>query len=56
MFSKCHQTVKQIAMGSQLGAANSISRRVPQAKSLLWKGNVHMVRLFIQMSGLLVAT
>jgi len=25
MFSKCHQTLKQIAMGSPLGAANCIS-------------------------------
>jgi len=25
MFSKCHQTLKKVAMGSPLGAANGIS-------------------------------
>jgi len=38
MFLKSHQTLKQIAMGSPLGAAIAFYfRRVPQAKSLLWK-------------------
>jgi len=32
-FLKCHQTLKQIAMGSPLGAANYSSfRRVPHAE------------------------
>jgi len=48
----------QIAMGSPLGAANCIS--LPQgaaSQSPILERNVHiMVRLFIQMSGLLVAT